>query len=453
MGGMAAILATGRMPAFAQQRTVHWLKWVDFVPASDALLRKEMLPEAEKALGIKINLETVNGNDLQPRVTAGIQSGAGPDLIMAFNNQTYLYANSVVDLTDIAESVAKAEGGMYKYARTICSDGKMFMGMPWAVIGSMIAYRRSWFEEAGATSFPTSWPAYRDLARKLKAGGRPIGQTLGHTLGDSPSFTYPYLWSWGGMEVDPAGKVVLNSAATLESVKFMQGFWKDACDERGLTWDDTGNNRAFLSQTISATLNGASIYIESLRRPERYRTADGTPLHKDILHAPLPEGPAGRFGLHLLQSNMLMKYSKNQEPAKDLLKWIHAEKNFEKWFVSQRGFSTPCTEKWEGHAAWTDDPVMTPFKVAAKLGQAPGRAGPPNARAARSMASMSSSDSRPNFRVGMTSPVSAKLTVGSTRRTAVTLWLRLTTCSSAKSTRSRWPLEATNEIGLRSRYS
>ena len=77
MGGMAAILATGRMPAFAQQRTVHWLKWVDFVPATDALLKKDMMPEAEKALGIKINLETVNGNDLQPRITAGIQSGSG----------------------------------------------------------------------------------------------------------------------------------------------------------------------------------------------------------------------------------------------------------------------------------------------------------------------------------------------------------------------------------------
>ena len=33
MGGMAGILATGRTPAFAQQKTVHWLKWVDFVPA------------------------------------------------------------------------------------------------------------------------------------------------------------------------------------------------------------------------------------------------------------------------------------------------------------------------------------------------------------------------------------------------------------------------------------
>ena len=155
--GMAGILATGRTPAFAQQKTVHWLKWVDFVPATDALLNKEMMPEAEKALGIKINLETVNGNDLQPRITAGIQSGAGPDLIMSFNNYTHLYANSVVDLSDLAEDVGKREGGIYQYARAICSDGKMFMGMPWAVIGGMIAYRKSWFDEVGATKFPETW--------------------------------------------------------------------------------------------------------------------------------------------------------------------------------------------------------------------------------------------------------------------------------------------------------
>ena len=79
---MAGILATGRAPAYAQPTTVHWLRWNDFVPASDQLLRRELLPEAEKALGIKINFETVNANDLQPRITSAIQSGAGPDLIM-----------------------------------------------------------------------------------------------------------------------------------------------------------------------------------------------------------------------------------------------------------------------------------------------------------------------------------------------------------------------------------
>ena len=57
VGGIAGILAAGRAPAFAQGTTVHWLRWNDFVPASDQLLRKELLPEAEKALGIKINLD------------------------------------------------------------------------------------------------------------------------------------------------------------------------------------------------------------------------------------------------------------------------------------------------------------------------------------------------------------------------------------------------------------
>lgn len=59
----------------------------------------------------------------------------------------------------------------------------------------------------------------------LKA--RPIGQTLGHTFGNAPAFAfaYPYLWSWGGKEVEADGKtVVLNSPATVKSVKFMVAF-------------------------------------------------------------------------------------------------------------------------------------------------------------------------------------------------------------------------------------
>src|SRR5438477_877395 len=184
--GMAGILATGRSPAFAQQKTVHWLKWVDFVPATDQMFNKELIPAAEKDLGIKFKLETVNGNDLQPRITAGIQSGAGPDLIMSFNSYTHLYANSVVDVSALAEEVGKREGGLFPYAKAICSDGKMFMGMPWAVIGGMIAYRKSWFEEIGVTKFPENWDQFREAGKKLKAKGRPLGQTLGHTFGDAP---------------------------------------------------------------------------------------------------------------------------------------------------------------------------------------------------------------------------------------------------------------------------
>src|SRR3954453_7382814 len=78
-GGLASILASGRAPAYAQQTTIHWLRWNDFVPASDQMLRNKIAPEAAKALGIKINVETINANDIQARVTSAVQSGTGPD--------------------------------------------------------------------------------------------------------------------------------------------------------------------------------------------------------------------------------------------------------------------------------------------------------------------------------------------------------------------------------------
>jgi multiple sugar transport system substrate-binding protein len=416
-GGMAGILAAGQAPAYAQATTVHWLRWNDFVPASDQLLRKELLPEAEKALGIKINMETINANDLQARITAAIQSGAGADLIMALNSYTYLYGASVVDLSDLAEDLGKKEGGLYKYARSICSDGKMFFSMPWAVIGGMIAYRKSWFDDVGATTFPDTWEKYREVGKKLKAKGRPLGQTLGHTFGDAPGFTYPYLWSWGGKEVEADGKtVVINSKETIESVKFMTAFWKEAHDEGGLAWDDTNNNRAFLSQTISATLNGASIYIESLRNPDKYVSEKGAQLRTDIQHAALPKGPAGQYGFHLLQSHMLMKYSTNQEAAKKFLAWIHTPANYEKWFLSQKGFATPCTAKWEEHKLWSEDPVMTIYKVAARLGQAPGFAGPPNAKSAEVLSKYIATDMYAKAVQGMSAEEAVKWAEGELKK-------------------------------------
>ena len=237
-GGMAGILAAGRAPAYAQTTTVHWLRWNDFVPACDQLLRQKLLPEAEKSLGIKVNYETVNGNDLQPRITAGIQSGAGPDILMLFNNHPHLYKASLVDLTDVAEDVSKAQGAYYKVAVGNCSSGGKYFSMPMAMIGAMNAYRKSLFAEVGFNEFPKTWDQYRDAGKKLKAKGYPIGQSLGQSFGDPPTFVYPLLWSFGGTEVDDKGKVVLNSKETVEAVKWMVAAWKDAFDEGGLAWDD-----------------------------------------------------------------------------------------------------------------------------------------------------------------------------------------------------------------------
>ena len=383
-GGLAAILASGRAPAYAQGATVHWLRWNDFVPASDQLLRKEITAECQKALGVKLNVETINGNDIQARITSAIQSGAGPDVVCVLNNWAQLYAESVADVDDVAEELGKAQGGFYDTSRAVANDGKKWVAVPWTIVGLQIAYRKSWFEEVGYSGgkFPLTWEEYREVGKKLKAKGRPVGQTLGHTFGDAPAFTYPYLWSWGGKEVEADGKtVVLNSKETVEAVKFMVAFWKDAHDEGGLAWDDSSNNRAFLAGTCCATNNGASIYLEALRKPDAYKTEKDAPLKDDILHAPLPRGPAGQFSFHVPFSNMVMGYSKNLKATKDFVRWIGSKPVFEQWFISQKGFSVGPTTDWEKHKLWEADPVMLPFKQAARTGRFAGYAGPSTRKA------------------------------------------------------------------------
>ena len=382
-GGLAGILVSGQAPAYAQGTTVHWLKWNDFVPAADEHLRKKTIPEAEKALGMKITLETIGLNDLPARSTAAIQSRSGPDIIMAVNNYPHIYAGGVADVSELCEVIGPSQGGYYDIARGNCNDGKRWISVPYAIIGGLIAYRKSWLLEAGAATFPTTWDEYRAVGKKLKAAGHPIGQSLGHTLGDAPSFAYPFMWSFGGKEVEADGKTVaINSKETIESIKFMTGFWRDAHDEGGLAWDDASNNRAFLSGTIAATQNGASIYIEALRKPGQYMTEDGKPMKTDILHAPLPRGQAGQYAFHANQSMMVMGYSPNQKAAMEFLRWFHTPANYDGWFSVQKGFACGPTRVWESSKMWDEDPVMTPFRAAAAAGRVPGFAGQSNQKAA-----------------------------------------------------------------------
>ncbi len=380
--GIEGILEARRAPAWAQGTKLHWVRWVDFIPESDVELKRQM-PEASKALGAEVVFETINANDLQPRITAAIQSASGADIFNFQYNWAHLYQSAAADVTDVVTELAKAEGGLYEVYPPSCSVNGRWLAVPHSIVGNAVAYRRSWLQEAGASTYPKTWDEARKLFTVLKQKGKPYGQTLGHTFGDAPTFTYTMLWAFGGAETDKSGKkVVLHGKGAVESVKFMQAFWKDCCDEGGLAWDDTNNNRAFHAGEISATLNGASIYIVAKRKQENIKDEKGEPMWQDIDHAPLPAGPAGAYLLFLNQSDAVMKYSKNQKLAKDFLRWLHKKENYEKWFQTQEGYSVGATKVWENNPMWgkLDEPLKM-FRTAARNTRLFGYAGPSTAKA------------------------------------------------------------------------
>src|SRR2546422_10846610 len=79
--GLEGILEARQAPAFAQGTKIHLLQWVDFIPEGDTEVRRQVA-EYTKQMKVEVGFETINANDLQARITAAIQSRAGPDIIM-----------------------------------------------------------------------------------------------------------------------------------------------------------------------------------------------------------------------------------------------------------------------------------------------------------------------------------------------------------------------------------
>src|SRR5262245_41185311 len=224
--GLEGILAANRAPAHAQGTRLNIVRWVDFIPACDVELKRQA-SEASKALGAEVVFEFINANDIQARVTAAIQSSSGPDIMHMLHNWPHLYANGLLDVSDLAEWQVKEQGPLYSQSETYVKVGGKFMALPHSIVPGLIAYRKSWFDEIGATTFPKTYDELRQVTAKLKKKGHPYGQTLGHTFGDAPAWAYPLLWNFGGAETDKSGKTEIDSKGSVQSVKFMQTFLKE----------------------------------------------------------------------------------------------------------------------------------------------------------------------------------------------------------------------------------
>jgi multiple sugar transport system substrate-binding protein len=365
----AAPFLGGKAPAYAQARKVHYLQWTSFVAAADVEIDRQA-EEFTKATGIEMTVEKINQNDMAARITAAVESGSGADVIQMNANQPHLFANGLADHNALVEELGG--GQYYEWALGAATVDGVARSVPLFNIGNAICYRKDVFAELGL-EVPQTWDQYLEVGRELKNNNLPVGQTLGHTFGDAPTFCYPLMWSFGGQEVDESGKVVINSEGTHKALAFMKEFWEAACDPGGFAWDDTSNNRAFLGQTIGATLNGASIYFVPKNDPEQYPG-----LAEKLDHFLNPEGPSGRFHFVGPRALSIMQYSRNKEAAAEYIRWSSQEDNFSEFMSVNQGYVQGVTPMWEDHPVWQSDPAIAIYATNPRYGRTAGYAGPWN---------------------------------------------------------------------------
>ncbi|MEE8555805.1 MAG: extracellular solute-binding protein [bacterium] len=373
-GGAIALMACERQPPGKKTaRRVHLLQWSHLIKEADAELRRQAR-EFESQTGVTVVVETIGANDLNARFTAAIESGNGPDILQTLNNQAHLYAGGLLEVEALAEEIGGLHGGYYPIAELASRVEGRWRAVPYHIPGLAIVYRKDVFQRLGIQGFPDTWDELLAAGRKLKAAGMPIGQSLGHTYGDAPGWCYSLLWSFGGQEVAEDGRtVVIDSPETVAAVEFMTRFYREACDEGGLAWDDYANNRAFFADTIGATLNGASIYFVARMNPDQYPG-----LADNLEHASMPRGPAGQFNIAGSYQNSVTRYSPNKEAALDFIRFLMQKDNFERWLVICNGYSQGPGMAWESHPLWTRDPAITIFRDLPRKARTYGYAGPPN---------------------------------------------------------------------------
>jgi multiple sugar transport system substrate-binding protein len=352
----------------------------NFIPDLDPFFTKQIQDDFVKNTGATVSFDTIAQNDIATRISAAVQSGSGPDLILQAHNWAHLYADNLVDVSDVVSDVKKTTGDFYPQVESNTNVNGKYMTVPHDCLGIATLWRKSMFKEVGYDDLPKTYDDWHTAGAKLKEKGHPLGQCLGHSINDPNNWCYTMMWGYGGREVDEQGKVAINSPETIAAVRAMKDNWKPAYDETGLAWDDSSNNRAFLAETISATQNGASIWWVA-------KNQDKKSWLDDIGVGPLLAGPKGQVTTGVDWSYGIMGYSKNVEAAKTFLRWAMSDPVWIPWFKVAEGFSNGVGPRHDDKAPWSElPPVIQSLKTAQQNTRAIGWPGPANQQAALALA-------------------------------------------------------------------
>jgi multiple sugar transport system substrate-binding protein len=351
-----------------------------FIKGFDDYFTKTLAPEYQKQTGIEVHFDGISVGGIQAKITAAVETNAGPETAMQSFNWPQLYAQKLVDVSDIADRMGAQYGGWKDVIKeAVVVDGR-WKALPVGNIGQLMVYRVDWFKEAGVDEFPQTWDELLEVGKRMKARGRPFGFEYGHGFGDNHGWMYPLLWSYGGREVDQDGKtVVLDSDETARAVDWARKFFEEANLQDVLGWTDVNNNKAFLGEQISATNNASSILTVA--------NNEFPAIAPHIGHALNPVGPKNeRFHMLNPWSYSAFTFAPDVEAAKAFLQWLVDERQFSGRLVAADAYFAPFLNSFDTHPMWDNDPRMKPFKESVQYSHLPGWPGPGDRRASESLA-------------------------------------------------------------------
>lgn len=347
------------------------LRPVRFVKPDEDLFRANAQRFTEKT-GVDVKVDFVGWEDINQQTAVTSNSGAGPDIIIGFSDAPHIYADKLVEMTDVADYLGKRYGGWMVLAQRYGKrrNSETWISLPFGTSAGPLIYRKSMVEAAGFSRVPDDHAGFLDLCQKLHKAGKPPGFALGNAVGDGNSFADWLLWSHGASLTDEDGNVSINSKETIAALNYLKLLYPTFIS--GVTsWNDVSNNRAYSAGDISLTSNGVSLYFSLKNDPATAALA------ADSEHQNVPLGLAKTSPMAGLTLNaMVFRHSRYPNAAKAFLQFMLEREQYDPWLRANNGYWAHPLAAYGDSEVWTSDPKTALFKDTMASRFWPGYRGP-----------------------------------------------------------------------------
>jgi multiple sugar transport system substrate-binding protein len=238
---------------------------------------------------------------------------------------------------------------------------------PWPVHARMDLLEQAKLE------YPKTWDEFVETSKKIQSPPRlfAFGMCLG-LVADTTDNVMNLLWCYGGKMVEADNKtVVMNSAENVAGVKMIEAMFKThkIIPPGAISWDNSGNNKAYQSKQAAFVMNPSSIYA--------YLDGNDKDLQKVTGLYPVPAGPKGT--VNQIDTWAYGAFKKNPYPdlAKGLLEYLMAPANYDKIVQSTGGRWVPVYKRLFDSPFWKEKPAFAHFIKMAETGVAVSYAGSP----------------------------------------------------------------------------
>jgi multiple sugar transport system substrate-binding protein len=367
----AVALALAPIRAQAADLVVSWQEGI--YPQEDAALA-EVIATFEKETGKQVEVTLLPLPEQPPRIKAMLEAGHPPDFAFGFwlvdKTSRWALEDRLLDLADTVGDFSdlfdpdQLDRAMLFNATT---GRRALYGLPMGQIRNHIHVWKSLLERAGLSldEIPKEWKPFWtfwcDQAQPAvrKALGRDdiwaIGRPMSVEAADTTDQFLQFVDAYEADYITRDGRLVIDDPEIrrrlVEAMASYTAVYRKGCTPPdSLTWDDGGNNRAFLGQSVMMTANMSLSIPNALKadRPDDYYDNTAT------IEWPLgPDGDA--FPIETVSyAAVVFKEGGNVETAKEFVRFLVAEG----WLMHYLDFSgermLPSIAKLLDQPFWLD---------------------------------------------------------------------------------------------------